>query len=80
MKIQDSYLIKTINDVVAWLAVDKEIPSGATVIEVRPMIIPDEGMILRNKITGEESSGHWLRDDVAENWEEIEEPKEEVNG
>lgn len=77
MKIVKSYLVKTINDVIAWLAVDKEIPSGATIIEERPMIIPDDGMVLRNKKTGELSLGHWLRDDVAGNWEEIEEPQEE---
>lgn len=81
MKVQNSYLIKTINDVIAWLAVNKEIPSGATIIEERPMLMPDDGMILRNKETGEESSGHWMRgEDSADKWEEIEEPKEDVNG
>lgn len=78
MKIQDSYFVKTINDVLAWLAVGKEVPSGATVIEVRPILMPDDGMVLRHKETGEISSGHWLRgDDSADKWEEIEEPKEE---
>ena len=81
MKIQDSYFVKFANGTCAWLAVGKEVPSGATVIEVRPMLIPDDGMILRNKETGEESSGHWLRNgDSADKWEEIEEPKEDVNG
>ena len=77
MKIVDSYLIKTINDVVAWLAAGVEIPSGAIVLEVRPMLMPDEGMVLRHKETGEISSGHWMRgEDSADKWEEIEEPKE----
>lgn len=77
MKTVNSYLIKTINDVVAWLAAGIEIPSGATVLEVRPMLLPDDGKVLRHKETGNISSGHWLRDDSADNWEEIEEPKEE---
>ena len=81
MKIEKSYFIKTINDVLAWLAVGVEIPEGAIVIEERPMLMPDDGMVLRNKETGEESTGHWMRgEDSADKWEEIEEPKEEVNG
>ena len=78
MKIQDSYFIKFENGTSAWLAVGKPVPENATVIEVRPMIMPDDGMILRNKETGEESSGHWLRNgDSADKWEEIEEPAEQ---
>jgi hypothetical protein len=77
MKIENSYFVKTINDVFVWLAVGKEIPEGARVIEERPMLIPEEGMVLRNKQNGAISSGHWLRNgDNADNWEEIEEPKE----
>lgn len=77
MKIQDSYFVKTINDVLAWLAAGKEVPSGATVIEVRPILMPDDGMILRHKETGNMSTGHWLRDgDSSDKWEEIPEPKE----
>jgi hypothetical protein len=77
MKVEMSYFIKTINDVLAWLAVGKEVPSGAIVIEERPMLIPEEGMVLRHKETGEISSGHWMRgEDTADKWEEIEEPKE----
>lgn len=80
MKIQDSYFIKFANGTSAWLAVGKPAPDDATIVEVRPMIMPDDGMVLRNKETGEESSGHWLRgDDSADKWEEIEEPKEDVN-
>lgn len=77
MKIENSYLIKTINDVVAWLAAGVEIPSGAIVLEERPMLLPDDDKVLRHKETGDISSGHWLRDDSADNWEEIEEPKEQ---
>lgn len=72
MRIETSYLVKTINDVVAWLAVGKEVPSGAIILEERPMILPDEGKVLRHKATGEESTGHWLRDGSADDWEEIE--------
>ena len=46
-------------------------PVDAELVETRPMLMPDEGMILRNKETGEESSGHWLRgDDNKDKWEE----------
>ena len=77
MKVQDSYFVALANGTQAWLAVGKPAPSNAFILEVRPMIMPDDGMILRNKTTGEESSGHWLRgDDSAGKWEEIEEPKE----
>ena len=78
MKTQDSYFVKFANGTYAWLAVGKEVPADAELVEVRPMIMPDDGMILRNKETGEESSGHWLRgDDTADKWEEIEEPAEQ---
>lgn len=77
MKIQDSYFVKLANGTTAWLAVGKPAPADAEILEVRPMITPDDGMILRHKETGEESSGHWLRgDDSADKWEEIEESKE----
>lgn len=81
MKTQDSYFVKFANGTYAWLAAGKPVPADAELVEVRPMIIPDDGMILRHKETGEESSGHWLRgDDSADKWEEIEEPKENING
>lgn len=79
MKVQDSYLVELANGTRVWLGVGKGVPDGATVIEVRPIIVPDDGMILRNKETGEESSGHWLRgEDSADKWEDIPEPKEET--
>lgn len=78
MKIQDSYFVKFANGTSAWLAVGKPVPADAELVEVRPMIMPDNGMILRHKETGEESSGHWLRNgDNADKWEEIEEPAEQ---
>ena len=81
MKVVDSYFVKFANGTSAWLAVGKPVPADAELVEVRPMIMPDDGMILRHKETGEESNGHWLRgDDGADKWEEIEEPKENVNG
>lgn len=78
MKIEMSYLVKLENGTQAWFAVGKEVPSGATIIEERPMLIPDEGMVLRHKETSEISCGHWMRgEDNADKWEEIEEPKDE---
>ena len=78
MKIQESDFVKFANGTSAWLAVGKPVPENAELVEVRPILMPDDGMILRNKETGEESSGHWLRgDDSADKWEEIEGTKEE---
>lgn len=77
MKLGTSYFIKTINDVLVWLAVGAEIPEGAIIIEERPVIMPAEGKALKHKTTGAISSGHWLREGSAEDWEEIEEPKEQ---
>ena len=72
MKIQDSYFVKFANGTYAWLAVGKPVPADAELVEVRQMIMPGDGMILRNKETGEESSGHWLRgDDDKDKWEEV---------
>lgn len=75
MKIVDSYFVKTIDGVLMWLATGNEISPCATIIEVRPMLMPDFGKVLRHKETGEESSGHWLREGSADDWEEIEEPE-----
>ena len=78
MKIQESDFVKFANGTSAWLAVGKPVPENAELVEVRPMIMPGDGMILRNKETGEKSRGHWLRgDDTADKWEEIEEPAEQ---
>lgn len=71
MKIAMSYLVELENGKVAWLAVGKS-AENAKIIEERPMLIPEFGKVLRHKTTGEESLGHWLRDDSADNWEEIE--------
>ena len=72
MKIQESYFVKFANGTSAWLAVGKPVPADAELVEVRPMVMPDDGMILRHKETGEESSGHWLRgDDSKDKWEEV---------
>lgn len=77
MKIQDSYFVKFANGTTAWLAVGKPAPENATVVEVRPMLLPDDGLVLRHKENGEISSGHWLRGDSADKWEEVEEPSDE---
>ena len=78
MKIIDSYFVALSNGTKAWLSAGKPAPDDAFILEVRPMLIPDDGMILRNKETGEESSGHWLRgDDSADKWEEVAEQSDE---
>ena len=76
MKIVMSYLVELENGTKAWLAVDKPV-ENAKILEERPMLMPDFGMVLKNKETGEISYGHWMRDgDSSDKWEEIEEPKE----
>lgn len=76
MKIEKSYFVKTINDVMVWLAVGSEIPEGAAIVEERPVIMPAEGMALRNKKNGRVLGAHWLREGSEADWEEIPEPKE----
>lgn len=73
-----SYLVELGNGTKAWLAVNKTVPEDATVLENRPVIMPNAGKVLRHKETGDISTGHWLKDDSADNWIEIEEPIEEV--
>lgn len=71
MKIVNSYFVQLENGTTAWLAVGKS-AENAKILEERPMLMPDDGMALKHKETGEESSGHWLRDgDSADKWEEI---------
>lgn len=72
MKIVNSYFVKFANGTSAWLAAGKDLPIDAASYEVRPMLLPEDGKILRHKETGETSTGHWLRDDGADKWEEIE--------
>lgn len=76
MKIIDTYFCELPNGAKAWLGVGKQ--AEGTVLEIRPMIFPDEGMALKHKETGDLSFGHWLKmPDSQDNWEEVEAPKEE---
>lgn len=77
MKIVNSYFVQFENGTTAWLAVGKS-AENAKILEERPMLMPDFGMMLKHKETGEISSGHWMRgDDAADKWEEITEPDDE---
>lgn len=76
MKIVNSYFVKFPNGTAAWLAAGKPIPEGVTDAELRPMLIPEEGMALKHKVTGNISGGCWLREGSEADWEEIPEPKE----
>lgn len=71
MEVKTSYLVKLENGTNAWLSVDKEVPSGATIIEERPMLIPAQGMMLHKKDTDIYSYGTWLKDSTIDDWEEI---------
>ena len=78
MEIKTTYFVILKNKTYAWLGIDVEIPEGATIIEERPMIIPEDGKALCHKETGEISFGHWIcGDDSSDNWEEIEKPQEQ---
>ena len=76
MKIADSYFVKLANGTTAWLAVGKPVPDDAELVETRPVIIPAEGIVLRNKKNGRVLGAHWLREGSEADWEEIPEPKE----
>ena len=76
MKIQDSYFVKFANGTSAWLAVGKPVPEDAVAYEARQMLMPDDGKVLRNKNTGEEAAGHWLREGSAAAGEELDEKKD----
>lgn len=77
MKIVNSYFVQLENGMTAWLAVGKS-AENAKILEERPMLMPDFGMVLKHKETGEISSGHWLREGSIDDYEEIPEPKEEA--
>ena len=75
MKVLDSYFVELENGTKAWLAAGIAAPATATVLEIRPVIRPDYGFALRHKGTGKISHGHWMRNgDIADDWEEIDEP------
>jgi len=71
MKTKMSYFVKFENGTSAWLAAGKEVPAEAISSEERPMLFPEEGMVLRHKENKEFSTGHWLRNETADAWEEI---------
>lgn len=76
MKTVNSYFVKFANGTSAWLAVGKEPPADMVSYDVRPMLMPDDGLVLRHKETGDISSGHWMRgEDSADKWEEIKDEK-----
>lgn len=73
---KDTYFIKFEDGNSAWLAPDKEIPTGALETEIRVMLFPEEGKVLKHKETGEINSGVWLKDSVISDYEEVEEYSE----
>lgn len=76
MKIKHTYI--AIKDGVKGIyAVRDSAPEDVEILEVKDILIPDFGKVLRHKETGDISSGHWLKDDSVDNWEEIDEPQEE---
>lgn len=77
MKTKDSYFVKYKNGTSAWLAPGLQVPESAIEYEVRVMLFPEEGKVLRNKKTGEMSYGHWLKEpDTEADWEDVEDNQE----
>lgn len=78
MKLEMSYLVKLENGTMAWLAIGKEIPEGAEIVEERPTLVANDGMAIKHKETGVIHEGaFWLQRHTIEEYEEIETPKEE---
>lgn len=76
MRIVLTYLVK-MEKGNAWLAPGKEIPEGATIIEERPVLFPDDGFVLQNKESEERFESIWLRGgDTEENYIEVENKEE----
>ena len=71
MEVRKSYLVKLANGKQAWLSVDKKVPSDATIIEERPMLIPSQGKVLHKIGSDVYSFTTWLKDSSKEDWEEI---------
>lgn len=73
MQVVDSYYIKRDGDYI-WLAQGIEPLETDEVVEVRPMLVADEGkMLIRDGV--EIGSSLWLKDgDVPENYQEIDMP------
>lgn len=60
--------------------VGEELPEGSKIMETMDILFAGEGKILRNKINGIETQSVWLKiGESQEDWEEIDEPKEEQN-
>lgn len=92
MKLVISYFVESLDGEVlirdgkpigtaVWLAPGTEPQDIMNIgaVQERPMLLPEPGKVLRNKHTGEIADGGWLRDTVAEDWEEIDNPEEEEN-
>jgi len=78
MKIKMSYMVKFTNGTAAWFRAGTEAPTrDVESVEERPVLVADEGMLLKNKNTGEICESIWLRDTTEEDWEEIEKEQEE---
>lgn len=92
MKVIDTYFLKAkegkrlIQDgkdfgAAVWLGINKSADGFENVAtkELRQVIVPDDGKVLRNKATGEYADSHWLRDDNMEDWEDAARPEENIN-
>lgn len=73
MRKVDTYFVKLENGTTAWLSVGQE-PVGE-VLEVRSMLIADEGMELLNIKTSERADSVWVKGDEAD-WIEVKKPEE----
>lgn len=74
---KDTYFVKFEDGKAAWLSPDKEIPDGVIDKELRVMLFPDYGKVLKHKATGEISDGIWLKDTATNDYEEIDRPTDQ---
>lgn len=77
MKVKETFFVKYGDGKSAWLAPDATMPDGVTSQELRPMLYPADGMVLRHKQTGETFECVWLKDTTADDYEEITQDKKE---
>lgn len=73
---KDTYFVRFSNGTSAWLAPDYPIPSDIQSKELRLMLFPEDGKVLRHRTTGELTDGTWLKDETIDDYVEIDRPAE----
>lgn len=78
---KETYFVKYTDGKSIWYAPGIKPNIENTDVEVRPMLFPAAGKVLRHKTTGQVSDGIWLKDTTQADYIEISpEPMEVQNG